>query len=268
MITKWLMAIALVLSLTQANAMKMFQSVPESQADIKQSGKDKMYCPNCGMYLPKFWKTSHAVQFNDGSFRQFCSIYCLVEQMEITELRDKKDTVKKILVVDVPSLKYIDATKAFYVVGSKKSGTMTVTSKYAFKNEADAKKFVSKNGGELTNYKGAYNIAIKDFARDTGLVLAKRSTKMYKMGKKLYNTKCDQAALAKIDAHTMGDMKAQIRDTGVCGKGLKDGQLQAIMLYYWDVRLKNFEKMYGNDNEVNKHAEIFKKKFEKMNKGK
>ncbi|MFW6307726.1 MAG: hypothetical protein ACOC08_03695, partial [Campylobacterales bacterium] len=36
----------------------MFQSVPVSQAELLMSGEDKEYCPNCGMYLPKFYKTS------------------------------------------------------------------------------------------------------------------------------------------------------------------------------------------------------------------
>lgn len=247
---------------------KMFQSVDVKKVDIRQSGKDKYYCPNCGMSLPKFWKTSHAVKMKDGSYRQFCSIYCLVEQMEITELREKKDQIMQILVVDVPTLKYMDAKEAFYVVGSSKSGTMTVDSKYAFKNEKDAKMFAKNFGGKLTDFDGAYALAIKDFARDTGLVLAKRTTKMYKMGKKLFENKCDKSGFAKIEAHTMGEMKASIKDTKVCGEGLNDKKLQAITLYYWDIKLKMFDKLYGDDNEIKKHAEKFKEKFQKMSQGK
>ena len=268
MLVRWVLAIMLLIGISEAKMMQMFQSVPEKNIEALQKGQDKMYCPNCGMYLPKFWKTSHAVKFKDGSYRQFCSIYCLVEQMEITELRGKHDTIKEILVVDVPSLKYIDAKKAYYVVGSKKAGTMTVTSKYAFKNQKDAKAFAAKNGGEITDFDGAYKIAIKDFARDTGLVLAKRSTKMYKMGKKFYENKCDKKKMSNMHAHTMGEMKSMIRDSNVCGKGLNDGQLQGIMLYYWDVKLQNFEKLHGQNPEIKKHAEVFKKKFQKMNQGK
>lgn len=256
--------------LAQQKMGKMYQSVPKGETTILQTGKDKMYCPNCGMYLPKFWKTSHAVEFNDGTFRQFCSIYCLAEQLEITELRGKENTIKKYLVVDVTTNKYIDASKAVYVVGSSKKGTMTTTSKYAFKNKKDAEAFSAKNGGTITDFTGAYKLALKGFARDTGLVAAKRGTKMYKMGKKLYDTTCDKAKIEAIDAHTMGEMKALIDESNACNlksKGMKrDTQLQAIMLYYWDVRLDNFKKLYGENEEIKKHAETFKKKFQQMEK--
>lgn len=247
---------------------KMFQSVVKSEATILQKDEAKMYCINCGMYLPKFYKTNHAVKFKDGKHRQFCSMYCLVEQLELTDLRGKEDTIEKFIVVDVKSLKFISAKEAFYIVGSKVPGTMTVTSKYAFKNKSDALEFQSQHGGKLATYEEAYQSALKDFARDTGLVLAKRDSKMYKMGKKLYNSQCNKKKLSRVDAHTMADMKLHIQKTNVCGENLNDGQLQAIMLYYWDVRLNKFNEMYGENKEVMKYAEKFKEKFQKMKKNK
>jgi len=243
----------------------MFQSVSLDKATILQSGEDKMYCRNCGMNLPKFYKTSHTVKLKDNTYRQYCSIYCLAEEMEFTVLRGKKDTIKNILVVDVSTNKYIDAKKAFYITGSKIKGTMTTVSKYAFKLKKDALKFQDKNGGIITNFDGAYKIAITDFAKDTGLVLAKRDTKMYKMGEKIYNKKCNKKLINKIDAHTMGNMKSIIKTSGACGD-LNDKQLQAVMLFNWDKRLGNFEKLYGENKEIKKYAEKFKKRFEKMNK--
>jgi nitrous oxide reductase accessory protein NosL len=233
--------------------MKMFQSVPKAKAEILQKGSAKMYCPNCGMYIPKFYKTSHVAKLKDGTVRQYCSLYCLVEESEITTLRGKKDTIKKIMVVDVESLKYIDVKDAHYVVGSKKKGTMTFTSKYAFKNKSSAKAFAKKNGGQLMSYEKAYNVALTDFAKDTAKVYKKRSTKMYKMGKKLYNNKCNSKIIEKIDAHTMATAKAMIKSSGACSEKLNDKQLQAVMLYYWDVRLKKFEKLYGQNEEIQKY---------------
>lgn len=269
MLNKIILALLVTFSLSNA---KMFQSVHPSETTIIQEGKDKMYCPNCGMNLAKFWKTSHAVEFKDGTTRQFCGIYCLAEQLEITLLRGKEDTIKKYLVVDVASKKYVDAKKAYYVVGSNKKGTMTTTSKYAFKDKEEAEDFQIENGGEITDFDGAYKIALKGFARDTGMVAAKRGTKMYNMGKLLYNNKCDKAKIAMLDAHTMGEMKAMIEQSNACNlqsKGMKrDMQLQAIMLYYWDERLGNFKKLYGENKEIAKHAEKFKKKFQKMGMGK
>jgi nitrous oxide reductase accessory protein NosL len=253
-----------VSSLMASPKMKMFQTVSKDEATILQTGQDRAYCPNCGMSLVKFWKTSHAIKFKDGTYRQFCSIYCLAEQLELTELRGKEDTISQYMVVDVPSLKYIDAKRAYYVVGSKKKGTMTTTSKYAFKYKSDAKKFSDKFGGHITDFDGAYSVALSDFAKDTGLVLAKRSTKMYKMGKKIYNNRCDKSKLESFDAHTMGSMKAMIRDSRACGD-LNNKQLQGVMLYYWDVKLKNFEKLYGENKEIKQHAKKFQKKFESQN---
>lgn len=249
---------------------KMYQSVPADKITITQSGKDKMYCPNCGMDLAKFWKTSHAVDFKDGTSKQFCSIYCLVEQLEITELRGKEDLIKTFYVVDVATNNYTDAKKAFYVTGSAIKGTMSTTSKYAFANKKDAQKFKNENGGTITDFDGAYKIALKGFARDTGMVAAKRGSKMYKMGKMLYNKTCDATKIESLEAHTMGEMKALIDESKACNlksKGMKrDKQLQAIMLYYWDVRLGNFEKLYGQNQEIQKHAQKFKKKFQQMGK--
>ena len=41
----------------------MFQSVEADKATLLQKGSAKEYCPNCGMHLPKYYKTSHAVTF-------------------------------------------------------------------------------------------------------------------------------------------------------------------------------------------------------------
>jgi predicted RNA-binding Zn-ribbon protein involved in translation (DUF1610 family) len=78
----------------------MFQSVPEANAMLIQSGKDKYSCPNCGMHLVKFYKTSHT---HDN--HQYCSIHCLYEATEGVIPEDAK-------VVDTTSLALIDVKKA------------------------------------------------------------------------------------------------------------------------------------------------------------
>jgi len=233
--------------------MAMYQSVDKKDAELLMKGESKEYCPNCGMYLPKYYKTNHALKLKSGEVRQYCSIYCLVEETELTVLRDKKDEIEQIMVVDVPTLKFIDAKEAFYVVGSNKPGTMGATSEYAFAKKEDAEKFAKENGGEVKNYEQTYENALKNFAKDTAYVYKKRSTNMYGKGEKLYNEKCDKEAISKIDAHTMADMKAMIKDSKACGEGLNDGELQAIMLYYWDKKLANFEKLFGKNQEIQKY---------------
>ncbi|MCK9337311.1 MAG: nitrous oxide reductase accessory protein NosL [Arcobacteraceae bacterium] len=251
MFKKFLVLLILTIaSIASANPNQMFQTVPVKDATLLQTTEDKLYCPNCGMHLPKFYKTNHAVKLSDGTNRQYCSLYCLVEEMELTVLKGKHDSIKEILVVDVATLKFIDAKKAYYVVGSTVKGTMTMTSKYAFAKIEDAIAFEQTYGGEVKSFDEAYKIAFMDFAKDTALVYDNRSTMMYKNGEKLYNTKCNKEAIDKIDAHTMGEMKAIIEQQKLCGDELNDGQLQAVMLYVWDIKLENFEKMYGQNEEI------------------
>ncbi len=135
----------------------MFQSVSKDKATLLQSGKDKGSCIACGMNLVKFYKTSHAAHLNDTT-RQYCSIHCLAEEKNL-----KKMPLSDLKVVDVKSLKFIDAASAFYVVGSKKKPTMSEISKYAFASKEDAIKFSKRNKGKVLNFDEALKIAMKDF---------------------------------------------------------------------------------------------------------
>ena len=144
--------------------MKMFQAVPKGKATLLQEGKAKAFCPECGMTLPMFYKTNHAATVN-GKVKQYCSIHCLVEDMQ------KGSKLTNIKVVDTNSLKFIDAAKAFYVIGSSKKGTMTAVSKYAFAtNKADAEAFAKANGGEVTDFNGVMEAAKVDFAKDSKMI--------------------------------------------------------------------------------------------------
>lgn len=139
---------------------KMFQSVNENQAVLVQQGKEKRYCTRCGMDLVKFYKTSHAAEGEDGHKYQYCSIHCLEDHLQ------EGVTLKNPQVIDVSSLKFIDATKAYYVVGSKVHGTMSRVSKYAFANENDAKAFQAKHGGEIMDFDHALKKAKEDWIRN------------------------------------------------------------------------------------------------------
>jgi len=136
--------------------MQMFQSVSLKDATILQSGKKRFSCSNCGMNLPAFYKTNHLANV-DGKIRQYCSIHCLAKKI--------KDGAKvtDIKVVDTNTLKFIDAKKAYYVVGSKIKGTMSGISKYAFAKKEDALAFAKKNGGEVMSFDKALEVAMKDF---------------------------------------------------------------------------------------------------------
>lgn len=137
----------------------MFQTVPFKDATLLQTGKDKASCPTCGMKLPMFYKTNHAAKHQHKDM-QFCSIHCMVD-----ELHNNKKELTNLKVVDTKSLKFIDAKKAFYVVGSKKKATMSMVSKYAFKTKGEAIGFSKRYGGEVMNFDDTYKEALKDFRR-------------------------------------------------------------------------------------------------------
>lgn len=135
---------------------KPFQSVDEKDAILVQDGKDKRYCKICGMDLVKYYKTSHIVETQEKKY-QYCSIHCLEDHL------GHGATFKNPMVVDVKSLKFIPVGKAHYVVGSKKRGTMSYVSKYAFENLDDAKKFQAEFGGKIMDFTEAREKAKEDF---------------------------------------------------------------------------------------------------------
>lgn len=134
----------------------MFQSVQEKEAILLQEGKEKESCPRCGMNLPKYYKTNHCASL-DGKTYQYCSLHCLQDHLF------DDVSLKNPLVVDVDTLKFIDATKAYYVVGSSVKGTMSRVSKYAFAAKDKAELFQKEYGGEIVDFYKALEIAKKDF---------------------------------------------------------------------------------------------------------
>ena len=200
--------------------MKMFQTVPLAKATILQKGKAKMYCPACGMTLPMWYKTNHAATHN-GHTKQYCSIHCVAEE----NIKNNAN-LKDIKVVDVKSLKFIDAKDAYYVVGSKKKGTMSMVSKYAFANKSDAQEFVKKFGGNITDFNGAYKAATNGLKKDM-MMIGKRQAKAAKKGKMIYNKMCK-----KTDKKfsSTAEAKTFVMQNRLCGN-LKGKKLQAVGIY-------------------------------------
>ena len=202
----------------QGKHKKMFQSVPMQKATILQNGKAKMFCPECGMTLPMFYKTNHVATV-DGKVKQFCSLHCLVEEGLNHKLQDIK-------VVDVKSLKFIDVKSATYVVGSSIKGTMTMKSKYAFANKKDADKFAKKFGGKVMNFDKAYAIALKAYVKEKKMI-SKKQANMAKKGMMMYNKMCKKTALKFVST---AEAKAYLKSSKICGN-IKGKKLQAIGIY-------------------------------------
>ncbi|NLY04434.1 MAG: hypothetical protein GXZ15_06350, partial [Campylobacter sp.] len=100
---------------------------------------------------------------------QYCSVNCMFEHAYQNNL----DFPINPRVVDLTSLKYVDATTAYYVYGSSKPGTMSVVSSYAFANQNEAKKFQSEFGGEILTLEEIASHTKKDIA-DWAAIRAKR----------------------------------------------------------------------------------------------
>ena len=114
----------------------MYQTVEAKNATLVKTDSSKEFCNVCGMHLTKYYKTNHVAEFRNGHKEQYCSLHCLAEIH-----KNHEEKIKQIQVVDTNSLKLIDATKAFYVVGSSKEGTMSPVSEYAFLTKEEAEKF-------------------------------------------------------------------------------------------------------------------------------
>jgi len=196
-----------------------FQAVSMDKAEILQEGDTKMFCPKCGMTLPMFYKTNHAAHV-DGKAEQYCSIHCLAETMEdggkVTDLK----------VVDNTTLKFIDATKASYVFGSSKPGTMSMTSKYAFANKSDAESFAKEFGGKVMNFEDTLASVKSTLAKESAMV-QKKQAMMAQKGEKMYNKMCKPT---DTKFKSIAEAKSYLKAEKPCGD-IKGKQLQAIGIY-------------------------------------
>ncbi|WP_025346282.1 nitrous oxide reductase accessory protein NosL [Sulfurospirillum multivorans] len=230
----WVIVFAIVLALgLHANE---FNKMATGEPELIQKGDEKAYCPICGMSLKMFYKTSHGVILKDGTAKQYCSIRCLAADYPAIESH-----ISKIVVTDVKSEKLIDVKSAFYVVGSKVPGTMSMVSKLAFANEADAKAFATENGGEVMNFDAAFAKAKASLANDVDEFIKKKQKGMYPMGEKIYNGKCEKEKIHLEAFNTIAELKVGLKKTQVCGE-LNEQELQAVSLYLWEiVRLEAHE---------------------------
>jgi len=94
---------------------------------------------------------AHGLEFTDGTVKAVCSIRCAAD----TLAQNPGKTTKSISVADMNGKQLIDAEKAFWVVGGKMPGVMSMIGKWAFEKKADAETFMKSNGGRLVTFKEA-----------------------------------------------------------------------------------------------------------------
>ncbi|MEN8727987.1 MAG: nitrous oxide reductase accessory protein NosL [Sulfurovum sp.] len=196
-----------------------FQAVSPDKAVILQEGENKMYCPKCGMTLPMFYKTNHAAHV-DGKSQQFCSIHCLAEAMA------DGGKVTGIKVVDNTTLEFIDVIKSWYVVGSSKPGTMSMTSKYAFGKKDNAEKFAKEHGGKVMTFYALMDSVKSTLAQESAMI-QKKQAMMAQKGEMMYNEMCTPF---DVNFTSTAEAKTYLTTQKPCGE-IKGIHLQAIGLY-------------------------------------
>jgi copper chaperone NosL len=133
-------------------------------------------CQHCGMNREAFAYSRMLIEYTDGTIVGTCSIRCAAVDLALNS--DK--TLKAIMVGDYNSKALIDARKAIWVMGGKKTGVMTEKAKWAFAQKSDAERFIAENGGKITSYDAAMKAAYKDLDVDTKKMIRekKKSGKM------------------------------------------------------------------------------------------
>lgn len=237
-------AVFMILSLTLLNLnAKSFNKSASVEPVLIQEGKEKQWCPICGMNLKMFYKTSHASKLQNGTKRQYCSMRCLVVDMQEYGI-DEND----IRVVDAKTQKLIDAKKAHYLLGSKVKGTMSKISKLAFENIDDAKAFKKKYKGKIVDFDTALKSAKESLKSDIAMVKKKKKKKVYPKGKKIFEKMCDQN-IDPTDYIEINELKSALKNDELC-KPLKEKQLHAAALYLWEV------KRMGDLGEIEGKVEV------------
>jgi hypothetical protein len=196
-----------------------FQAVSAEKAVILQEGESKMFCPKCGMTLPMYYRTNHAADV-DGKTTQFCSIHCLAEAMA------DGAKVTKVKVVDNTTLEFIDVISSWYVVGSSKPGTMSMTSKYAFGKKSDAEKFADEFGGKVMTYYAVLDLVKGTLAQESDMI-KKRQAMVAQNGEMMYNSMCTPV---DVNFTNTAEAKAYLMNEKPCGD-IQGKELQAIGLY-------------------------------------
>ena len=148
------------------------KQVPDIEHPIK---KPKMYsktmrCPNCGMMINMWARTRHSFHHPEEGDMTTCSIRCLADKT-ISSGAESSD-IQVAMYIDPE--KMIPVEKAAYVIGSTAPGTMTMKSKIAFADKADAEEFAASYGGEVVDFQGALAAAKMELPKSRMMIDKKR----------------------------------------------------------------------------------------------
>lgn len=113
---------------------------------------DNARCPVCGMYPARYPKWMAQIVFKDSSAASFDSPFELFRFLNAMAKYDKKhraDDVGAIYVTNYGGKGWLDARKAYFVIGSKALGPMNDPNAPAFATAAAAAAFAREQGGKV-----------------------------------------------------------------------------------------------------------------------
>ena len=129
-------------------------------------------CPNCGMVRSMWARTWFTFENSEGN-SQACSFHCLADRA----IKSGEDPQNVKVALYLNPKKMIPAEQAFFVVGSKAKGTMTMKSKIALSAKDEAEKFCKSCGGEVVGFGEALTMAKAGIAKENPMLLEKRLKK-------------------------------------------------------------------------------------------
>lgn len=131
-------------------------------ADVRQAP----LCQQCSMDRAKFSHSRMVVTYRDGSTAASCSLHCVA-----VELANSIAKVPvQVRVADYDTKELLDAETAVWVLGGSKKGVMTGKGKWAFAERVPAERFISENGGRITNFDEVIKSAYEDMYEDTKMI--------------------------------------------------------------------------------------------------
>lgn len=126
-------------------------------------------CPNCGMARSMWARTWMVFENSTGKY-DACSFHCLADMA--VKSGEKPRSVETAIFM-TPE-KMIPANTAWFVVGSKAKGTMTMNSKIAFPSKQDAEAFLRSCGGKLQSYPDTLALAAEELPKENAMIAQKR----------------------------------------------------------------------------------------------
>ncbi len=205
---------------------------------LVQEDTSKYWCPVSGLKISDYYKTSYIAKLKTNNrLRQYSSIAAL-----FIDIEDYGIDLNSIKVIDVPSQKYVNIKKAFFVINSKIKPTYLSISALGFKNKNDALEYIKNYKGEVVSF----STLLKNVKKKSKIDLIKLKKlykkKIYPKGKRIFEKKCEQH-IDISDYFEINDLKADLVND--C-KTLKEKNLHYVALYLWNKKIKNESSVEGS----------------------